>query len=195
MMQKKKPFHFVFRCVRQERISIRGSVRPSIRPSARPSVTPVQKPHFSDVLGHGEVLKWNKWSTNMFWECPLLLSRFTRLFVHLPPYMSHDQYTQIHSPDASLSGRACFHNWAIMRERFMDWSEVQIEHQQRFNGKWKGWAARPRWKNGIFVGINDRVYSTLFQTKEAGFPLPKRTRCTFLFFRSIIFYNPSDCLW
>ena len=33
-----------------------------------------------------------------------LLYYFTRLFVHL----SHDQYTQRHSPDASLPGRACF---------------------------------------------------------------------------------------
>ena len=24
------------------------------------------------------------------------------------PYTSHDQYTQVHSPDASLSGRACY---------------------------------------------------------------------------------------
>ena len=45
----------IFRCVRQERISIRGSVRASVRPSIRPSVrrsvgpsvTPVQKPRFS----------------------------------------------------------------------------------------------------------------------------------------------------
>ena len=38
----------------------------------------------------------------------------TRLFlpsVHLSvsPYMSHDQYMQRHSPDASLPGRACFY--------------------------------------------------------------------------------------
>ena len=30
--------YYIFRCVRQERISIRGSVRPSVRPSFRPSV-------------------------------------------------------------------------------------------------------------------------------------------------------------
>ena len=38
----------IFRCVRQERISKRGSVRPS--------VTPVQKPRFSAVFGHSEIL-------------------------------------------------------------------------------------------------------------------------------------------
>ena len=60
--------NFIFRCVRQKRISIRGAVRPSVRPSVGRSVTPVQKPHFSAVFGHGEILHWNKWSTNMFWE-------------------------------------------------------------------------------------------------------------------------------
>ena len=44
------------------------SVRPSVRRSVGPSVTPVQKPRFSAVFGHGEILHWNKWSTNMFWE-------------------------------------------------------------------------------------------------------------------------------
>ena len=75
------------------RISIRGFVRPSVRPSVgpsvRPSVTPVQKPRFSAVFGHGEILHWNKWSTNMFWEPPLLLSCFTRLFVHLSLRICH----------------------------------------------------------------------------------------------------------
>ena len=74
----------VFRCVRQERISLRGSVRPSVSPSVstsvsqsvRPSVTPVQKPRFSAVFGQGEIPYWNIWSTNMFWEPPLLVSRF-----------------------------------------------------------------------------------------------------------------------
>ena len=56
------------RCVRQERISIRGSVCPSVDPSVGPSVTPVQKTRFWAVFGHGEILHWNKWSTNMFWE-------------------------------------------------------------------------------------------------------------------------------
>ena len=41
-----QPF-FLFRCVRQERISIRGFVRrsvgPSVRPSVRPSVCPLRK--------------------------------------------------------------------------------------------------------------------------------------------------------
>ena len=36
--------------------------------SVGPSVTPVQKPRFSAVFGYGEILHWNKWSTNMFWE-------------------------------------------------------------------------------------------------------------------------------
>ena len=39
---------YVFRCIRQERISIRGSVRPSddplVRRWVRLSITPVQKP-------------------------------------------------------------------------------------------------------------------------------------------------------
>ena len=70
------------------------------------SVMPVPKPRFAAVFGHGEILYWNKWSTNMIWEPPLLLSRFTRLFVHL----SFTSYHMInkHSPDASLPGRACW---------------------------------------------------------------------------------------
>ena len=45
----------------------------------------------------------------MLREPHLLLSRLTRLFCpFVSPYMSHDQYSQIHSPDASLSGRACY---------------------------------------------------------------------------------------
>ena len=96
----------VFRCVRQERISIRGSVRPSVRMS----VTQVQKPRFSIVFGHCEILYWNKWSTNMFWEPPLLLLKSFHPSVcpSISRFMSHDQYTQRHSPDASLPGRACY---------------------------------------------------------------------------------------
>ena len=67
------------------RISIRGSVRPSVRRS----VTPVQKPRFPDVFGRGEILYWIKWSTNVFWEPPLLLCRFICLFVHLSLHLSH----------------------------------------------------------------------------------------------------------
>ena len=56
--------YFIFKCVRQERISTRGSVRPSVRrsvrrsvrPSVRPSVTPVRKPRFSAVFSHGDIL-------------------------------------------------------------------------------------------------------------------------------------------
>ena len=66
------------------------SVGPSVRPSVRLSVTtPVQKPRFSAVFGHGDILHWNKWSTKMFWEPPLLLSHFTRLFVFLSLHMCH----------------------------------------------------------------------------------------------------------
>ena len=50
------------------RPSVGPSVRPSVRPSVHPSVTPVQKPRFSAVFGHDEILHWNKWSTIMFWE-------------------------------------------------------------------------------------------------------------------------------
>ena len=52
----KKTAHGIFRCVRQERISLRGSVRPSVRRSVGPSVTPVNKPRFSAVFGHDEIL-------------------------------------------------------------------------------------------------------------------------------------------
>ena len=51
----------LFRCVRQERISIRGSVRPSVSPSVCPSVTPVQKWRFPDVFGHDEILLSRKY--------------------------------------------------------------------------------------------------------------------------------------
>ena len=44
----------VLRCVRQQRITLRGSVRRS----GRPSITPVRKPRFSADLGHGEILYW-----------------------------------------------------------------------------------------------------------------------------------------
>ena len=52
-------YTYVFRCVRQERISIRGCVRPSVRPSVRRSIRPLRlckKPRFSAVFGHGEIL-------------------------------------------------------------------------------------------------------------------------------------------
>ena len=79
----------VIRCVRQVCLSVRRSVRHSVRSSTRPSVTPLQKLRFSAVFGHGEILHWNKWSTNMFWEPPLLVSRFTRLFIHLSLHICH----------------------------------------------------------------------------------------------------------
>ena len=77
--------------------SVGPSVRRSVRPSVCPSVTQVQKPRFLTVFGHGEVLYWIKWSTNVFREtenqvtlskCPI-------------------QYTQRNSQDASLPGWAC----------------------------------------------------------------------------------------
>ena len=43
-------------------------VCPSVGPCVGESVTPMQKPRFSAVFGYGEILHWNKWSTNMFWE-------------------------------------------------------------------------------------------------------------------------------
>ena len=59
-LKGKRRISGVFRCVRQERISIRGSVRrsvgPSVRPSVRMSVTQVQKPRFLAVFSHGEIL-------------------------------------------------------------------------------------------------------------------------------------------
>ena len=64
-------------------------IRVSVGPSVRPSVTPVQKPRFSAVFGQGEILYRIKWSTNMFWESPLLLSRFIWQFVRLTLHSCH----------------------------------------------------------------------------------------------------------
>ena len=64
----------LFRCVRQERISIWGSVRPSVRRSVRWSVRR-SVTRFSAVFGRGDILHWNKCSTNMFWVfSPVCLS-------------------------------------------------------------------------------------------------------------------------
>ena len=81
--------HLYKRVCPSVRRSVGPSVCPSVRPSVRRSVTPVQKPRFSAVFGHGEILHWNKWSTSMFWEPPLLLNHFTRLFVHLSLRICH----------------------------------------------------------------------------------------------------------
>ena len=96
------------------RISVRGFVRPSVcrsvRPSIHRSVTPVQKPRFSAVFGHDEILHWIYCETNMIWEPPLLLLSFhLSVCPSVNPYVSHDQYTQRHSLDASLPVRACWH--------------------------------------------------------------------------------------
>ena len=48
--------------------SVCPSVGLSVGQSVGQSLTPVQKPRFSAVFGHGEILYWNKWSTNMSWE-------------------------------------------------------------------------------------------------------------------------------
>ena len=71
------------------RISTRGPVGPFGHQSVRPPITPVQKPRFLAVFGLGEILYWIKWSTNMFWESPLLLSRFICQFVHLSLHSCH----------------------------------------------------------------------------------------------------------
>ena len=67
----------------------RPSVRPSVSPSVRMSVAQGQKPRFSAVFGHVEILYRTKSSTNIFLEPSLLLSRFTRLFVHLSLHICH----------------------------------------------------------------------------------------------------------
>ena len=71
---------FVFRCVRQERISIRGSVRPSVRWTIRPSVGPLRlcKNRVS-WLFLATVRPYTE--TNDQPTC--FESLFTRLFVHL----------------------------------------------------------------------------------------------------------------
>ena len=51
------------------------SVGPSISPF-RQSVTPVRGPRFLADLGHGEILYWTSWSTDVFWEPPSLFCRF-----------------------------------------------------------------------------------------------------------------------
>ena len=64
----------------------------SVSPLARLSVKPVQKPCFSAVFGHDEILSWkgwNKWSKNVFWELPLLPCCFIGLFVHLSLHICH----------------------------------------------------------------------------------------------------------
>ena len=68
---------------------IRPSICLSVCPLECPSVACVQKPHFPDVFGHGEILYWNKWSTNVLWEPPLLLCHFIGLFVHLSLHIWH----------------------------------------------------------------------------------------------------------
>ena len=69
--------------------SERTHLNKRVCPSVRPSVTPVQKPRFLAVFGHGEIIQRNNWSTNMFWEPPLLLSRIPRLFVYLSLHICH----------------------------------------------------------------------------------------------------------
>ena len=88
---------------------VRRSVRRSVGRSVGRSVTPVQKPRFSAVFGHDQILDWIYCETNMIWEPPsLLLSFHLSVCPSVNPYVSHDQYTQRHSLDASLPVRACF---------------------------------------------------------------------------------------
>ena len=102
----------VFRCARQECISITGSVCRLVRPSLCLYVTQVLRPRFLAVFGHNKILYWIKWSTNRFWEPPLLLLSFhLSVCPSVYPYVSHDQYTQRHSLDASLPVRACSLLW------------------------------------------------------------------------------------
>ena len=97
----------MFRCVCEERISIRGSVRPSVCRLVRPSALkiadfgtfqPFNKPHSKHTLGcFGRLL---------------ILSVCLSVCPSIPPYFSHvyrrGQYMQRHSQDALLPGRACF---------------------------------------------------------------------------------------
>ena len=80
-------------------LSVRRSVRRSVRPS-RLCKNRVSRLFLATVRSYTE--------TNDQPTCFESLS--IRLFVHLSvhTYMSHDQYTLRHSPDASLPGRACF---------------------------------------------------------------------------------------
>ena len=57
--------------------------------SVGPSITPVKKMHSSSVFGHNEILYWNRWSTNLFWEPLLLLCCFICLLVRLSLHICH----------------------------------------------------------------------------------------------------------
>ena len=87
------------------------SIGPLVRPSVHLFVTPVQKPCFSAVFGHGEILLWNK--------SIILRVSFTTWLFHpsfcpsVSPYKSHDQYMQRHSPYASLPGWACYNDFSL----------------------------------------------------------------------------------
>ena len=116
----KYDFHLsLFRCVRQERISIRGSVRPSVRRSVGWSVRyACAKTVFLGCF-------WPRWDPTLK---QMINQHVLRVFspvcssICLSIHMSHDQYTLRHSPDASLPGRACFHihryqeenGWSVM---------------------------------------------------------------------------------
>ena len=98
------------------RISIRGFVRPSVRPSVRRSVRPSVRYTCAKTAFLG--CFWPRWDPTlkqMINQHVLRASSITQSFhpsvrPSVSPYMSHDQYTQRHSPDASLPGRACFIN-------------------------------------------------------------------------------------
>ena len=112
------------------------SVGPSVRPSVGPSVTPVQKPRFSAVFGHGKILNWNKWSTKRFWEPPLLLSRFTRLFVHLSLHIC----CMINRRRDTVRTHRCQFGLVLTAQKIEFWKikkRIQVLFTQNFLSKFK----------------------------------------------------------
>ena len=80
------------------------SVGPSVGRSVGRSITPMQIPA---VFGHGEILHWNKWSTNMFWEC-----FHPSVCPSVSPYICHMINTRWHTARTHRCpvGLVFFHN-------------------------------------------------------------------------------------
>ena len=87
-----KVFHPIFRCIRQERISIRKTVHPSVSRLVSWLVSPPV--HYAKTTFLGCFWPWwdpllNLMINQHVLEPPLLLSHFTRLFVHRFLHICH----------------------------------------------------------------------------------------------------------
>ena len=100
---------------RSVHLSVHPSLRPYLRPSIRwlvsrlvgRSVTPVQKPCFLAFLATVRSYTETNDQPTCF-EILLYYSTFhPSIRPSVSPFMSHDQYTQRHSLEASLPGRTC----------------------------------------------------------------------------------------